>query len=192
MFYLHFVDLYIPRAFLVAQVVKNKNPPAIQELQETRVWLRFDPWVGKIPWRKAWQSTAVFFLENYTDRGAWWAIVHEVIKSWTWLMWLSMRACIFQGLRPVPRSSSVIIGWINKYMNKRLLHVRPPDSLTELPLSFICITYSYQLLLKAVSMNWMNENLELTVPAPRHMDIFNHEHRTSKREDTTQHELSLA
>ena len=38
-------------------------------------------------------------------------------------------------------------------MNKRLLHVRPPDSLTELPLSFICITYSYHLLLKAVSMN---------------------------------------
>ena len=22
----------------------------------------FDPWVGKIPWRRAWQSTSVFFL----------------------------------------------------------------------------------------------------------------------------------
>ena len=29
-----------------------KNPPAMQE-----TW--FDPWVGKIPWRKAWQPTPV-------------------------------------------------------------------------------------------------------------------------------------
>ena len=33
-----------------------KNPPAQQEMQET--WL--DPWVGKIPWRRAWQPTPVF------------------------------------------------------------------------------------------------------------------------------------
>ena len=25
---------------------------------------RFDPWVGKIPWRRAWQPTPVFLLEN--------------------------------------------------------------------------------------------------------------------------------
>ena len=24
-------------------------------------------------------------LENPTDRGAWWATVHRVTKSWTWL-----------------------------------------------------------------------------------------------------------
>ena len=24
----------------------------------------FDPWIGKIPWRRAWQPTPVFFLEN--------------------------------------------------------------------------------------------------------------------------------
>ena len=23
-------------------------------------WCRFDPWVGKIPWRRAWQPTPVF------------------------------------------------------------------------------------------------------------------------------------
>ena len=33
-----------------------KNPPAQQEMQE--MWL--DPWVGKIPWRRAWQPTPVF------------------------------------------------------------------------------------------------------------------------------------
>ena len=35
------------RASLVAQLVKN--PPAMR-----------DPWVGKIPWRRAWQPTPVF------------------------------------------------------------------------------------------------------------------------------------
>ena len=43
--------LQFSRAFLVAQMVKNL--PAIQE-----TW--FDPWVGEIPWQKAWQTTPVF------------------------------------------------------------------------------------------------------------------------------------
>ena len=42
---------------------------------------RFSPWVGKIPWKRAWQSTPVFFLESLTDRGAWWATVHRVTKE---------------------------------------------------------------------------------------------------------------
>ena len=25
---------------------------------------RFNPWVGKLPWRRAWQPTPVFLLEN--------------------------------------------------------------------------------------------------------------------------------
>ena len=39
-------------ASLVAQTVKN-----LPSMPET--WVR--PWVGKIPWRKAWQLTPVFF-----------------------------------------------------------------------------------------------------------------------------------
>ena len=38
-------------ASLVGQLVKN--PPAIGRTG-------FDPWVGKIPWRRAWQPTPVF------------------------------------------------------------------------------------------------------------------------------------
>ena len=30
---------------------------------------RFDPWVGKILWRREWQPTPVFCLENSMDRG---------------------------------------------------------------------------------------------------------------------------
>ena len=34
-------------------------------------------------------------LENPMDRGAWWAIVHGVTKSWTLLKWLSMMHTLF-------------------------------------------------------------------------------------------------
>ena len=44
---------------------------------------RFDLWVGKIPWSRAWQLTPIFCLENSMDRGAWWSTVHGVTKSWT-------------------------------------------------------------------------------------------------------------
>ena len=44
---------------------------------------RFDPWVGKILWRRAWRPTPVFLLENPMDRGAWRATAHGVTKSRT-------------------------------------------------------------------------------------------------------------
>ena len=33
-------------------------------------------------------------LENPLDRGTWWAAVHSVTQSWTWLKRLSIHACI--------------------------------------------------------------------------------------------------
>ena len=53
---------------------------------------RFDPWVGKIPWRRTWQPTPLQYscLENPMDRGAWQATVHRVKKSQTRLKRLSM------------------------------------------------------------------------------------------------------
>ena len=36
-------------------------------------------------------------LENPVDRGAWWAAVHGVAQSLTWLKRLSMHACIGEG-----------------------------------------------------------------------------------------------
>ena len=58
------------RASLVAQ--RLKGLPAMQET-----------WVGKIPWRRKWQPTPVFSLENPTDGGAWWATVRRVAESGT-------------------------------------------------------------------------------------------------------------
>ena len=36
-----------------------KNPPAIQETWVLSLGWK-DPWVGKMPWRRAWQPTPVF------------------------------------------------------------------------------------------------------------------------------------
>ena len=52
-----------------------------------RCW--FNPWIGKIPWRRAWQPTPVFCMENPMDRETWRAIVDRVAKSWTQLKLLA-------------------------------------------------------------------------------------------------------
>ena len=52
----------------------------------------FDPCVRKIPWRRARQPTAVFFLENPMDRGSLQDTVYRVTKSWTRLKQFSMHA----------------------------------------------------------------------------------------------------
>ena len=50
----------------------------------------FDPWIRKVPWRRAWQPTPVqSCLENTMDKGAWRVIVHRVTKSLTQLKQLS-------------------------------------------------------------------------------------------------------
>ena len=52
----------------------------------------FDSWVGKMPWRRAWQPTPVFLPGESMDRGAWQAAFHRVAKGWTRLKWLSIQA----------------------------------------------------------------------------------------------------
>ena len=59
-------------------------------LRQQRICLQcwrpgFNPWVGKIPWRKEWVPTPVFLPENFMDRGAWWATVHGFARDWTQL-----------------------------------------------------------------------------------------------------------
>ena len=46
---------------------------------------RFNPWVGKIPWRRNGNQIQYSCLENSRDRRAWWATVHGIEKSRTWL-----------------------------------------------------------------------------------------------------------
>ena len=51
----------------------------------------FDPWVGKIPRKRAWQPTPACLPEK-SNRVVWWATVHRVTKSQTGLKRLSTQA----------------------------------------------------------------------------------------------------
>ena len=61
-----------------------------QWLRWYRIWLqcrrpRFNPWVGKIAWRRNGNPLQYSWLESSMDRGAWWSIVHGVTMSRAWL-----------------------------------------------------------------------------------------------------------
>ena len=60
----------------------SSKEPTYQCSQHTRCGL--DPWVRKIPWRRADNSSSVSCLENSIDRGFWWATVRGVAKSQTY------------------------------------------------------------------------------------------------------------
>ena len=53
---------------------------------------RFNPWIRKIPEERNGNPLQYSSLENPMDRGAWWATVHRVTKSWTGLKQLSTHA----------------------------------------------------------------------------------------------------
>ena len=54
----------------------NGKEPACQCRRHKRH--RFDPWVGKIPWRRAWQSTSVFLPGESHGQRSLAATVHRV------------------------------------------------------------------------------------------------------------------
>ena len=57
---------------------------------------RFSNWVGKIPWRRAWQPTPVFLPEeSHRQRRVAGDSPQGQSQSWTWLKWLSAHACIW-------------------------------------------------------------------------------------------------
>ena len=58
---------------------------------------KFDPWTGKIPWRRKWQPTPVSLPGKSHDRAAWRATVHRFTKSQTQLKRLNTHTCIHIG-----------------------------------------------------------------------------------------------
>ena len=65
------------RDSLVAQTVKSL--PAVWETQ-------FDPWVGKIPWRRKWQSSPALLPGKSHGQRNLAATLHVVAKSRTQLI----------------------------------------------------------------------------------------------------------
>ena len=68
------------------------------------------PGLGRFPWRREWQPTSVFFLENPMDRGAWQATVHGVAQSRTQLKWLSVKIPEYKGFGTAHLESQS--GWL--------------------------------------------------------------------------------
>ena len=56
-------------------------------------------------------------LENPMDRGAWWATVHGVAKSWTWLSELThtilRNTFVFLGIRTGLSKVLIIVSYVN-------------------------------------------------------------------------------
>ena len=46
---------------------------------------RFDPWFGKIPWRRKWHPTPVTLPWKSHGQRIWWSIVYGLQKSQAWL-----------------------------------------------------------------------------------------------------------
>ena len=68
----------------------------------------FDPWVGKIPWRRTWQPTPVVLPGESHGQRILAGTVHGVIKSWTRLS-THARAHTRHGASPTrPRGTSWI------------------------------------------------------------------------------------
>ena len=71
----------------MAQLVKN--PPAIQGIAYSTGDSSSIPGSGRSPGEENDNPLQYSCLENPMDRGAWWATVHGVAKSWTRLKRLS-------------------------------------------------------------------------------------------------------
>ena len=81
----------VPRKFHGWRSLVGYSPWGRKE-SDTTEWLHFlftcgsagrpgfDPWVGKVPWRRERLLTRVFWPENSMD-----CMVHGVSKNWTWL-----------------------------------------------------------------------------------------------------------
>ena len=86
--YTHFTDWQVLRSQRDFLSGSSGKEPACQCRRHKRH--RFNPWVGKIPWRRAGQPTPEFLPgKSHGQRSLqssgllWWATVHRVAKSWT-------------------------------------------------------------------------------------------------------------
>ena len=90
---------------LVALV--EKNPPAnAGDVRDVGSILG----LGRCPGGGSGNPLQYFCLENPMDRGAWWAIVHGVAKSWTWLSdWAFSPGVFLKVPEPVPSHFSLCL-----------------------------------------------------------------------------------
>jgi len=67
----------VSKGFPVGAIGKERT---CQEMPENLGWI---PGSGRSPGRQHGNPLQYSCLENPMDRGAWWATVHRITKSWT-------------------------------------------------------------------------------------------------------------
>ena len=97
---------------------------------------RFDPWVGEVPGEGNGNLLQYSCLGNPMDTGAWWATVHGVEKSRTWLSnW--MHKTIRGKLRLPQEACDEQRSRAQKTVLLPCVHEAPPDSLSTLATSLL-------------------------------------------------------
>ena len=69
-------------------MLRNRGFPGGTSGKEPACQCRFDPWIGKIPWRREWQPTPVFLPGESHGRRS--LADHRVAQFWTRLKLLNM------------------------------------------------------------------------------------------------------
>ena len=82
---------------------------------------RFDLWVGKILWRRAWKPTPVFLPGECHGQRACQATVHRVIKNWTQLSDLAHTRALCL--------SHLVIPLVGLFIPKRTANIRSHKNL---------------------------------------------------------------
>ena len=83
-------------------------------------------------------------LENLIDRGVWWATIHRVAKSWSYLKWLSMHACSVNLLCCTLHLSSIYLSDNGKFVPFDNIHtISPSPSLPLVTKNIICFSMSF-------------------------------------------------
>ena len=111
----------------------DKEPSFQLRRQKRR---RFDPWVGKILWRRACNPLQCSCLENLMDRGAWQAAIHRLAKSQARLNGLKIPKVFL--LKLCFKSQQDRITWEFVRNGKSQIPPRPAET------EFICILTWYQ------------------------------------------------
>ena len=76
----HVTDIVLSSLSQVALVIKNL-PASAGDRRDVGLI----PGLGRPPGERNGTPLQFYHLENLMDRGAWWAIVHRIAKSWTQL-----------------------------------------------------------------------------------------------------------
>ena len=150
---------------------------------------KFDPWVGMIPWRRAWQATPVFLPGNPVDRGDWLAMVCRVAKSGICLKQLSMHThththTMTRIVFPVGKSSGDHI-WSIVFCNYSIcFEWMPPLSLHLLPLPSTSLRLNSLLVIDTLGISTTLESPVL-FPCFTHTFILYYIRFTSLASDNT-------